>query len=53
MERLWEWIKENFLGKSIFIEIENIFQAGVSNWNNLTDDLVRSTCRVKWLPRTN
>lgn len=53
VERVWEWIKGNHLGNKVFEGLESIFAAGVAAWSKLTDDLITSICRTKWLPRTN
>lgn len=53
VERVWEWIKGNHLGNAIFQGLENLFQVGMTAWSALTDQLLTSICRVKWLPRTD
>jgi len=53
VERVWQWIKTHYLGNSIFSDVEDLFQAGVSAWNKLTDTLLTSICNTNLLPRTN
>ncbi|MBF0503083.1 MAG: IS630 family transposase [Candidatus Riflebacteria bacterium] len=53
VERIWRWIKTTFLGNRIFKDIADIFQAGITAWSELTDTLLKSICRTRWLGRTN
>lgn len=53
VEKVWEYLKTNFLGNRIYQGIKDIVQAGVTAWTSLTETLLTSVCRVKWLGRTN
>ena len=49
IERLRLWLKEHKLSNRVFHDLNAILIAGVDAWKALTDDLVRSICRVSWL----
>ena len=53
VERIWRWVKTNVLGNSIFKGIKDLFTAGITAWESLTDILLKSICSTKWLGRTN
>jgi hypothetical protein len=45
IERLWNYLKSNFLSRKIFSDIENIFDIGTQAWGKLTPSIIRSVCR--------
>lgn len=49
IERLWLWMKNNYLSNRIFKGMEDILQAGVRAWRNVTEEIVKSVCRVNYL----
>jgi transposase len=51
IERLWLWIKERHFTNRIFSDLNAVIAAGVEAWQSLSDDTIRSVCRVSWLPR--
>ncbi|MBF0503384.1 MAG: transposase [Candidatus Riflebacteria bacterium] len=52
VERIWRWIKTTFLGNRIYKDIADIFQVAITAWSALTDTLLKSICRMRWLGRT-
>jgi hypothetical protein len=48
-ERLWHWMKSQYLCNRVFKNISQILEAGCDAWNKLTDSLVQSICAVSWL----
>ena len=44
IERLWLWMKDNFLSNRIFKDMDAIFEAGVNAWNEVTVEVVKSVC---------
>jgi len=44
VERLWKWLKENFLSNRVIKKDEDILGVGCDLWNKLTDQTVRSIC---------
>ena len=50
IERIWQWLKEHYLGNCIYNDLEELFEVGTNAWNNLTNETVKSVCKVDWLP---
>ena len=50
VERLWRWIKRRYLANRIIKKDENLELLGCELWNNITDQIVRSLCKVSFLP---
>lgn len=44
IERLWNYLKSNFLSRKIFSDMENIFDIGVQAWKKLTPSIIQSVC---------
>lgn len=53
VERVWGWLKRTLLGNRSFKNIEDIFQAGIQAWSELTDEFLTTLCRVSWIPCKN
>ncbi len=45
IERLWNYLKSNFLSRKIFSDLENIFDVGSQAWEMLTPSIIQSVCR--------
>lgn len=50
-ERLWHWMRGQYLCNRVFKNISQILEAGCDAWNKLTDSLVQSICAVSWLSK--
>lgn len=48
IERLWRWIKKNFLANTVFETIEALEERICLAWRELTPDLIKSICRFGW-----
>ena len=46
VERLWKWLKENFLSNRVIAKNEDLINVGCEVWNRLTDERVKSICKV-------
>ena len=44
IERLWDYLKENYLSGRVFADMEEIFDYGVRAWKELTPEIVKSVC---------
>jgi len=53
VERVWKWLRTNFLGNRVFKDVDDILLASVDAWNKLSNSLIRSICRTSWLTCTN
>ncbi|APJ04109.1 hypothetical protein AXG55_09395 [Silvanigrella aquatica] len=42
IERVWLFLKRNYLSFKLYEKIEEIIQAGANSWNHLTDELIKS-----------
>lgn len=49
IERLWKWIKSNYLSFKKFASIDEIIDAGVDSWLKLTKEIVMSVCQCDYL----
>ena len=49
IERLWDYIKENYLSGRVFTDMEEIFDFGVRAWKTLSPEIVASVCHADWL----
>jgi hypothetical protein len=48
IERLWDYLKENYLSGRVFADMEQIFDYGVMAWRALTPAMVSSVCAAPW-----
>jgi transposase len=48
IERLWDYIKENYLSTRVFANMEEIFDYGVRAWRALNPKTISSVCAVPW-----
>ena len=53
VERLWRWIKRRYLANRLIKKDEDLELLGCELWNKLTDQVVRSLCKVDFLPAGN
>ncbi len=53
IERLWQWMKNNFLSNRIFKDMEEIVEFGILAWKNVTKEIAQSVCRVSYLKMLN
>ena len=44
IERLWNYLKSNFLSRRIFADMEDIFDMGTQAWSQLSSEIVKSVC---------
>jgi transposase len=44
IERLWNYLKSNYLSRKIFAGMEHIFDAGVLAWRKISRSTVKSIC---------
>lgn len=49
VERLWLWLKDNFLSNRIMKDLPHMIELGTEAWRQITKDKVESICRVKYL----
>ena len=42
IERVWFFLKRNYLSFKLFEKIEDIILAGSNAWNHLTDEIIKS-----------
>jgi hypothetical protein len=49
IERLWDYVKENYLSGRVFADMEEIFDYGVRAWKMLSPKIVTSVCHADWL----
>lgn len=49
IERLWDYLKENYLSGRVFANMEEIFDYGVRAWQTLTPETISSVCRAPWI----
>jgi transposase len=47
IERLWNYLKSNFLSRKIFGDIENIFDVGTQAWHELSCSIIKSVCHTQ------
>jgi transposase len=50
VERLWRWIKGKYLANRVINKSEDLELLGCELWNKITDEVVKSVCRVRYLP---
>ena len=48
IERLWDYLKENFLSGRIFVDMEEIFDYGVRAWNPVDKKIIKSVCATSF-----
>lgn len=53
VERLWLWLKENYLSNITIPKNEDMVDLGCKVWNQLTNDVVKSVCHTGYLSFTN
>lgn len=49
IERLWLWLKDNFLSNSVFENEKSIYKAGMDAWNKATAEIIQSLCHKDFL----
>lgn len=49
IEKLWQWLKDNYFYNLIIDNKENIDGIVCDIWNKLTNEVVKSVCYRKWL----
>jgi putative transposase len=49
IERLWDYVKENYLSGRVFAGMEEIFDYGVRAWRMLSPEIIRSVCHADWV----
>jgi hypothetical protein len=49
IERLWDYLKENYLSGRVFADMEEIFDYGVRAWRALTPKIISSVCAASWI----
>ena len=53
VERLWLWLKENYLSNRFIYKKEDLAVLGCKVWNNVTSEIVKSICHEEYLSFTN
>jgi len=53
VERLWRCLKRRYLANRLINKSEDLELLGCELWNKITDQMVRSVCRVSYLPVAN
>jgi transposase len=48
IERLWDYLKENYLSGCVFANMDEIFDYGVRAWNTLEPETIKTVCRAPW-----
>jgi transposase len=46
IERLWNYLKSNFLSRKILANMEDVFDIGAKAWNQLSPEIIKSVCRT-------
>ena len=46
IERLWNYLKINYLARKVFADMEAIFDIGAKAWQKLSPSVIRSVCRT-------
>lgn len=49
IERLWDYLKENYLSGRVFADMEEVFDYGIRAWQELTPEIISSVCRASWI----
>lgn len=44
IERLWNYLKSNYLSRKIFDDLEHIFDVGTLAWRKLSKSIIKSVC---------
>lgn len=47
IERLWNFLKQNYLSKKIYNGLEDIFDVGAEVWNSLSKKTIKSICATE------
>jgi len=53
IERLWSWMKSNYLSHKIFKDIDALFDAGMMAWQYVTKEIVQSVCATSLIKGMN
>ncbi len=53
VERLWLWIKENYLSNVVINREHNLVDIGCQAWNQLSKERVKSICNTDYIAFTN
>jgi len=49
IERLWLFIKKNYLSFKLYDTFEKLNQIGADSWNKINEEMVKSICRCNYL----
>lgn len=52
IEKIWQWLKEHYLGNRIFKCLDDMFVAGIDAWNSLSSETIKSVAKADWIPAT-
>lgn len=53
VERLWLWLKDNYLSNITIPREEDMIELGCTVWNRITNDVVKSVCYTDFIAFTN
>jgi transposase len=53
IERLWQWMKNNYLSLKVFPTEDSIYDEGSLAWKNATPEIIKSVCHTSWLSYAN
>lgn len=53
VERLWRWIKRRYLTNRLIGKKENLEKLGCELWQKVTDEVIKSVCKVSYKPFSN
>lgn len=53
VERLWRWLKQRYLANRVIKKDEDLEKIGCELWQKITDEVVRSVCKVSYKPFSN
>lgn len=48
IERLWDYLKENYLSGRVFADMDEIFEYGIRAWQALSSVIIKSVCATPW-----
>ena len=53
VERLWLWLKDNYLSNIIIPKEGDLIELGCKTWNRITNEVVKSVCYTDFIAFTN
>lgn len=53
VERLWRWLKNRYFKNRLIAKNDDLEKIGCDLWQKLTDQTVKSICRLRYKPFTN